>query len=113
MYAKTGYGPGNIAALTSGAALSYGPTISSNDPRSAMSVGGSSGAYAISPMSGMGGCGCGAVRGHAPVPMRGLGGLFGLGVCDAGCQSWVKWGLIGVAIMFGVSYLHDRASASR
>lgn len=109
MYDRTSFGPGNIGNLTSGIGLTYGPTISSNDSTSLTSAGGSRGAYSIPAMSG---CGCGGVRGHAPVPMRGLGRLFGLGACDAGCQNWIKWGLIGAAVMFGLSYLHDRSAAS-
>lgn len=48
-YARTGYGPGSIGVLQSGAALSYGPTIGSNDPISPQSTGGSRAAYAIPP----------------------------------------------------------------
>ncbi len=36
-YAKTSYGPGDIAALTSGIGLTMGPTIGSNDPMVPMS----------------------------------------------------------------------------
>ena len=107
MYDRTSFGPGNIGNLTSGIGLTYGPTIGSNDSATVTGAGGSHGAYAIPPVPGLGGCGCSAVRGHAPVPMRGLGGLLGLGVCDEGCQKWVKWGLIGVVVLFGLSYLHD------
>jgi hypothetical protein len=32
-YSRTSYGPGDIAALTSGIGLTMGPTIGSNDPR--------------------------------------------------------------------------------
>lgn len=46
-YARTGYGPGSIGVLQSGAALSYGPTIGSNDPTSPQGVGGSMAAYTI------------------------------------------------------------------
>lgn len=68
-YARTGYGPGNIAGLRSGAALSWGPTIGSNDPTSPQSIGGSRAAYPISALSGLG-----RVAGHAPVPMSGCCG---------------------------------------
>ena len=93
MYAKTGYGPGNIAALSSGAALSYGPTIGSNDPDSAMSPGGSHGAYAIPGVSGLGGCGCGATRNHAPVPMHGIGEQW------AALSTSTKWFVAGLGVL--------------
>lgn len=110
MYKQTAFGPGNIAALQSGIGLTYGPTISSNDPGSFASAGGSHGAYSIPAVSGC--CGMGKVYGHAPVPMKGLGWLsgLGLGACDENCQKWVKWGLIGAVVLFGVSYLHDKYS---
>jgi len=72
-YARTTYGPGNIAALQSGVGLTWGPTIGSNDPTSPQSTGGSRGAYSIPPLSGLG-----RVTGHAPVPMSG---------CGCGCGS--------------------------
>lgn len=107
-YSKTGYGPGNIAALSSGAALSYGPTIGSNDPTSPQSAGGSRGAFNI---PGMSGCGCGGVRGHAPVPMSGLGrlgSLLGLGACDENCMKFVKYGLLAGVGLFVVTYFYDK-----
>lgn len=105
MYAKTSYGPGNIAALQSGIGLTYGPTIGSNDPGSPQSAGGSHGAYTI---PGLSGCRCvGKVRGHAPVPMKGLLGLA-LGECDENCRKWAWYGVGGVAILFIFSWLHDK-----
>jgi hypothetical protein len=106
MYAKTAYGPGNIAALQSGIGLTYGPTIGSNDPGSPQSAGGSHGAYNIPPVSGC----CGGMGwGHGtPSPLKGLMGLVGLGECDEGCRKWTFYGVIGVGILFVVSYLHDK-----
>lgn len=108
-YARTGYGPGNIGALQSGAALSYGPTIGTNDPTSPQSVGGSRAAYSIPPaMAGC--CGCGAVTGHAPVPMRGLGSLLGLGAEEGGGRKFFIYGSLLVASLFVFSYLKDKYS---
>jgi hypothetical protein len=106
MYAKTDLGPGNIAALPSGIGLTQGPTISSNDPTSPQSSGGSHGAYSIPPVSGC--CGMGKVHGHAPVPMKGLMGLLGLGECTENCRKWVWYGVGAVAVLFAVSWLHDK-----
>lgn len=58
-YSKTHYGPGAIAALASGTALGWGPTIGSNDPTSPLVSGGSRGAYPIPSMAGCQGCGLG------------------------------------------------------
>lgn len=51
-YEKTAFGPGSIGALKSGGALSYGPTIGSNDATSLQGRSGSRGAYGIPGMSG-------------------------------------------------------------
>lgn len=91
MYSKTSYGPGNIAALTSGAALNYGPTIGSNDPTSAISAGGSHGSRSIPPVSGLGGCGgCGR---HAPVPMQGIGDQW------TALPTTTKWFVAGLGVL--------------
>lgn len=88
MYAKTGYGPGSIAALSSGAALNYGPTIGSNDPTSAMSPGGSFGSRNIPALSGC--CGCGS---HAPVPMHGIGDQW------TALPTSTKWFVAGLGVL--------------
>jgi hypothetical protein len=88
MYSQTAYGPGNIAALTSGAALNYGPTIGSNDPASAMSAGGSFGSRNIPALSGCGGCGR-----HAPVPMHGIGAEW------AAMSTSTKWFVVGLGAL--------------
>ena len=107
MYASTNYGPGNIAALQSGIGLTYGPTISSNDPVSPQSAGGRVAAYNIPPVSGC--CGGGMGWGHGtPTPLRGLMGLLGLGECDENCRKWVWYGIGGAVVVFGLSWLHDK-----
>lgn len=104
MYASTSYGPGNIAALQSGVGLSQGPTIGSNDPTSPQSAGGRIAAYNIPPVSGC----CGMGWGHGtPTPLKGLLGLA-LGECDENCRKWMWYGAGGVALLFVVSYLHDK-----
>jgi len=105
-YAKTGYGPGNIAALSSGAALSWGPTIGSNDPTSPQSTGGSRAAYTIPPAM-AGGCGCGTVHGHAPIPMRGLG------ADEEGGKKFFIYGTLFVAGLFVLSYIKDKYAEPR
>jgi len=47
----------------------------------------------------------GKVHGHAPIPMK---GLMGLGACDENCKKWVWLGVGGVAVLFVLSYLHDK-----